>query len=52
MKLEVWKPIENYPNYEISSWGNVKSKERISDCCYNSTRKTKKKMVVKSVDII
>ena len=28
MKLEVWKPIENYPNYEISSWGNVKSKER------------------------
>lgn len=25
---EIWKKIENYPNYEISSWGNVKSKER------------------------
>lgn len=28
MKLEVWKPIENYPNYQISNFGNVKSKER------------------------
>ena len=28
MKLEVWKPIENYPNYQVSNFGNVKSKER------------------------
>ena len=26
MKLEVWKPIENYPNYEISSCVNGHSK--------------------------
>lgn len=28
MKLEVWKDIENYPNYQVSSFGNVKSKPR------------------------
>lgn len=28
MKLEVWKDIENYPNYQISNFGNVKSKKR------------------------
>ena len=27
-KLEVWKDVENYPNYQISNFGNVKSKER------------------------
>lgn len=25
---EVWKDIENYPNYQVSNLGNVKSKER------------------------
>lgn len=28
MELEVWKDIGNYPNYQISNFGNVKSKER------------------------
>ena len=28
MKLEVWKDIEDYPNYQVSNFGNVKSKER------------------------
>ena len=28
MKLEVWKDIEGYPNYQVSTLGNVKSKER------------------------
>ena len=28
MKLEVWKDIEGYPNYQVSNFGNVKSKER------------------------
>lgn len=27
-KLEVWEDIEDYPNYQISTFGNVKSKER------------------------
>lgn len=28
MKLEVWKDIENHPNYQVSNFGNVKSLER------------------------
>ena len=28
---EVWKDIENYPNYQVSNYGNVKSKERITN---------------------
>lgn len=28
MQLEVWKPIKDFPNYEISNFGNVKSKSR------------------------
>lgn len=28
MNLEEWKDIENYPNYQVSNFGNVKSKER------------------------
>lgn len=28
MKLEAWKDIANYPNYQVSNFGNVKSKER------------------------
>ena len=31
MKLEVWKDIENYPNYQVSNLGNVKSKERYTN---------------------
>ena len=28
MKLEEWKDIDGYPNYQVSTFGNVKSKER------------------------
>ena len=28
MKLEIWKNVEDYPNYQISNFGNVKSKGR------------------------
>lgn len=28
MKLEVWKPIEDYENYEVSDMGNVRSIQR------------------------
>ena len=28
MKLEVWKDIIDYPNYQVSNLGRVKSKER------------------------
>lgn len=29
MKLEVWKDIEDYPNYQVSTFGNVKSKRAL-----------------------
>ena len=50
MKLEVWKDIENYPNYQVSNFGRVKSKERISSCCYNSTRKIKEKILKQNLE--
>ena len=28
MKSEIWKDVEDYPNYQISNFGNVKSKGR------------------------
>ena len=28
MKVEIWKDIDNFPNYQVSNLGNVKSKER------------------------
>lgn len=28
MKLEEWRDIKDYPNYQVSNFGNVKSKER------------------------
>ncbi len=31
MKIEVWKDIEGYPNYQVSTFGNVKSKERYTN---------------------
>ena len=46
MNNEIWKPIKGYEGkYEVSNLGRVKSKERISNCCYNSTRKTKEKII-------
>lgn len=31
MKLEVWKDIQDYPNYQVSNYGNIKSKERFTN---------------------
>ena len=31
MKLEVWKDIQDYSNYQVSNYGNVKNKERITN---------------------
>ena len=50
MKLEVWKPIENYPNYEISSWGNVKSKERHTKAKDNMIIHRKEKLLKQLID--
>ena len=40
--MEIWKTIKNYPNYEISNLGNVKSlkfgKEKIISKCYDGSK--------------
>jgi hypothetical protein len=48
MKLEVWKPIKDFPNYEISNFGNVKSKERTTNVgIKNQTTRLRKEFVLK-----
>ena len=34
MKEKLWKDINNYPNYQISNYGRVKSKERYVNTVY------------------
>jgi len=34
--VEIWKPIEGMPNYEISTFGQVKSKKRRMEKILNS----------------
>lgn len=36
--LEKWKTVEEFPNYEVSSFGNVRSKDRISTRNGSETR--------------
>ena len=50
MKLEVWKPIENYPNYQISNFGNVKSKERYTKAKDNMIIHRKEKLLKQLLD--
>lgn len=48
---EIWKDIKDYEEYyQISNYGNVKSKERYSDCCYGKQRLLKEKNVYPSPD--
>lgn len=47
---EKWKDIKDYPNYGISNYGRVLSKERRSTCSYNATRLTKERILKQSKD--
>ena len=48
---EIWKDIEGYEGYyQISNYGRVKSKERVSPCCYGKTRLLKEKIIAPSKD--
>ena len=40
---EIWKDIKDFPNYQISNFGRVKSKERIANIGNNAKRKFKEK---------
>ena len=42
---EEWKDIENYPNYQISNLGRVKSKERYVNTVYGAKRKVKERII-------
>lgn len=42
---EIWKDIIDYPNYQVSNLGNVKSKERLVNIVYNSKRKVKERIL-------
>ena len=50
MNLEVWKDIIDYPNYQISNYGRIKSKQRFSNCCYGKQRLLKEKIIVPTPD--
>lgn len=46
MKLkygEVWKDIKDFPNYQISNYGRVKSKERITNVGIKNVKQAKRK---------
>lgn len=49
---EVWKDIENYHNYQISTFGNVKSKERYTNTGIKNQKKClrKEKILKQQID--
>lgn len=50
MKMEIWKDIQDYPNYQISNFGNVKSKERYTKAKNNEIIHRKDKMLKTQTD--
>lgn len=39
---EIWKDIQDYPNYQISNYGRVKSKERITNVGIKNVKQVKR----------
>lgn len=50
MKLEIWKDIQDYPNYQVSNFGNVKSKERYTKAKNNEIIHRKDKILKTQTD--
>lgn len=50
MKLEVWGDINDYPNYQVSNLGRVKSKERYTKAKGNEIIHRKEKMLKQLTD--
>lgn len=47
---EIWKDIKDYENlYQVSNYGNVKSKGRLVNTVYNSKRKIKGKILKQTI---
>lgn len=38
MIKEIWKDIKDYSNYQVSNYGNIKSKKRLVNTVYNAKR--------------
>lgn len=48
---EIFKDVIGYEDcYQISNYGTVRSKERLSSCCYGKQRKIKEKIIYPSPD--
>jgi hypothetical protein len=45
--MEVWKAIKDYPNYEVSNYGNVKSLKRKEWCVKNNSFSIRKERILK-----
>lgn len=45
MVTEIWKDIIDFPNYQISNLGRVKSKERIVNALYNSKKRNRERIL-------
>ena len=41
--IEVWKDIKNFPNYQVSNYGKIKSKERITNVGIKNIKQIKRK---------
>lgn len=50
MIIEIWKDIEDYPNYQISNFGRVKGKERYVNTIGGAKRKIKDKIIKPTLD--
>lgn len=42
-EIEVWKDIKNFPNYQVSNYGKIKSKERITNVGIKNIKQIKRK---------
>jgi hypothetical protein len=47
--METWKEIENFPNYQVSDLGNVKSLDHETFNCYNKTNSKYKGKILNPV---
>ena len=42
IKVEIWKDIKDFPNYQISNFGRIKSKERITNVGIKNVKEIKR----------
>lgn len=50
MIKEIWKDIKDYSNYQVSNYGNIKSKKRLVNTVYNSKRGIKERILKPNIN--